>query len=321
TVEAAMGLEYWLKWHVGVCGLIIFLPATGAAMIGLKRRKKMKGDDDFGVQVLRRSDLWLPCWKNLNPVWLLVYRVSAFGIMGWLLYQTVLFHGIVAFVFYTQWTFALVMIYFAIGAIISAQGCMRYTKSAIEVGEKGKSSQNGNAVNGLPKHHLHDETYEDAGFWGHLMHIIYQTCAGAVLMTDIVFWCVLVPMLAGKTFEVTWLIGSIHAVNVVFLLIDSALNRLPFPLFGFIYFIYWGVSYIIFQWLLHAFSSITWWPYPFLDLSTAEAPLWYLGLALFHIPCFWIYLMIMNAKAPIFSRYFPKSFVRSHEQVVHKKAA
>ncbi|KAL9252179.1 hypothetical protein AKJ16_DCAP02071 [Drosera capensis] len=266
-VEAAMVLEYWLKWHVAVCGLIILLPAIGAAVIGLKkRRREMKGcGDDFGVQVLRRSDLWLPCWKNLNPVCLLVYRVSAFGIMGWLLYQTVLFHGLVAFVFYTQldidttifqvsghrqgskggwrsmlaetldvlfrlalqrWTFTLVMIYFAIGAIISAQGCMRYTKSAIEVGEKGKSLQNGNAENGLQKHHPHDEANDDAGFWGHLMHIIYQTCAGAVLMTDIVFWCVLVPMLAGKTFEVTWLIGSIHAVNVVFLLIDSALNRL-----------------------------------------------------------------------------------------------
>ncbi|CAI9292956.1 unnamed protein product [Lactuca saligna] len=53
-----------------------------------------------------------------------------------------------------------------------------------------------------------------------------QTCAGAVVLTDLVFWCLLLPFQSGDGFKLTLLIGCMHSLNVVFLLLDSALNNL-----------------------------------------------------------------------------------------------
>ncbi|GFP87564.1 1 4-alpha-glucan-branching enzyme 3 chloroplastic/amyloplastic [Phtheirospermum japonicum] len=106
------------------------------------------------------------------------------------------------------------------------------------------------------------------------------------------------------------IIGCIHSLNVIFLIIETALNRLPFTWFGIIYFVLWSGAYVVFQWVLHA-SYFTWWPYPFLDLSTPLAPLWYLGLALVHIPCYGLYVLLTKAKHVSLSRMFPKAFVRS----------
>ncbi|KNA07747.1 hypothetical protein SOVF_169080, partial [Spinacia oleracea] len=115
------------------------------------------------------------------------------------------------------------------------------------------------------------------------------TSAGASVLTDLVFWCVLVPTMAGKQFELT----------------------LPFKWFGFLYFILWSTAYTTFQWIIHA-CGVTWWPYPFLDLSTPWAPLWYFALAVVHVPCYAVYIMLVKGKDSIFSKLFPRAFVRSY---------
>ncbi|XP_043716035.1 uncharacterized protein LOC122664324 [Telopea speciosissima] len=58
------------------------------------------------------------------------------------------------------------------------------------------------------------------------MQAIYQTCAGAVLLTGIVFWFIIVPFLSTETFRLNLLMGCMHTLNVVFLLLDTTLNRL-----------------------------------------------------------------------------------------------
>ncbi|GAB2262775.1 hypothetical protein Droror1_Dr00003772 [Drosera rotundifolia] len=307
--KESVGVEYWLKWQVGVCALIILIPSTVAAAIAARRMRNKRGGGGDDGDELRRSDLWVPCWSNLNPVWVLVYRVFAMVIMGWILYQMVIFAGFWSFHFYTIWTFTLLIVYFAIGAVVSAQECMMYMKGPVNVGEKEKLLKNKEVINGLQNHGYHDEASDKAGYLGNIMHIMYLTCAGAILMTDIVFWCLLVPMLAGVTFELNLLMISIHSLNAVFLLGDSALNRLPFGWFGLIYFFLWGAIYVLTQWILHA-RGLTWWPYPFLDLANPWAPLWYLGLTLFHIPCYGIYVLIVKGKALVCSRLFPNAFVR-----------
>ncbi|GAB4830628.1 hypothetical protein Ancab_020394 [Ancistrocladus abbreviatus] len=324
-----IGLEYWLQWQVPLCALIILLPVVIAVNI-IKKSKKTTIDS------LSRSDLWLPCWRRFSPTWLLIYRAFAFVCMACLLYQMVAFAGIFAFYFYTQWTFALVMVYFAVGTIISAQGCQMYSKKpTAEAGEMDKFLKNEsedlkhstnlssmakkNNTGSLQKHYNPDGNSEKPGFLGHFMHIVYQVSAGASVLTDIVFWCILVPMLSGKESEVTLLIGSIHSMNAVFLLIDSLLNSLPFEWLGFAYFVLWSALYIAFQWVLHA-CGFTWWPYPFLELSTPWAPVWYFGLALFHVPCYGLYLLVMTAKASS-SRLFPHAFPRSFTGTLHQKKA
>ncbi|KAL2935125.1 Lipase 2 [Bienertia sinuspersici] len=315
-----VGFNYWMKWQVPVCGLIIAIP-TAIAIKFIKSKPRNPQSHNLN------EILWISCWRNLNPKWLLLYRALAFLSMAYLLFQMLLFSGLFAFYFYTQWTFALVMVYFALGTIVSARGClMSSKKSPTENTENDKflkNSSEGNgsdsAMNSREKENRIsdvDEANERAGILESLMDITYQISAGASVLTDLVFWFILVPMLAGKQFELTLLIGFIHSLNAVFLAIDSLFNALPFEWFGFVYFILWSATYVTFQWILHAFG-LKWWPYPFLDLSTPSAPLWYLGLALIHVPCYGVYFLFVKAKNAIFSKLFQRAFVRSQ----HLKAA
>ncbi|CAI0376645.1 unnamed protein product, partial [Linum tenue] len=137
---------------------------------------------------------------------------------------------------------------------------------------------------------------------------IVQTCAGAVILTDVVFWCLILPFESNQHFQLTMLTGLMHSVNLVFLIIDTALNSLPFPWFRIAYFVQWSCIYIVFQWVLHA-CGLSWWPYPFLELSTPWAPLWYFCLALVHVPCYGIYFLLVKAKYSILPKWFPAAFV------------
>ncbi|KAG2264178.1 hypothetical protein Bca4012_078724 [Brassica carinata] len=85
--------------------------------------------------------------------------------------------------------------------------------------------------------------------------------------------------------------------------IDQVANdaeiRLLLPLLNgenmFSYFILWTGSFVIFQWLLHVFISVGW-PYPFLDLSIPMAPVWYLLVALLHLPSYALYALFVRIK-------------------------
>ncbi|XP_047981933.1 uncharacterized protein LOC125223028 [Salvia hispanica] len=275
---AAEGVGYWLQWQVLLSALVCVIPTV----VAIRFLRRIGGGSD----PVKSADLWSPCWRNLHPRWLLFYRAFAFTSMAYLLYQTVAALGFIVFFFYTQWTFVLVLVYFGIATLISIQGCMK-------PGEK--------------------ESDEKLGFLEHLMQIIYQTSAGASMITDIVFWCLLLPFMLGESFQLTLLIGSMHSVNAVFLILESALNRMPFTWFGLIYFILWSCSYVVFQWAIHA-CCVKWWPYPFLDLSTPWAPLWYLALALVHVPFYGLYVWLTKAKHKAFSTWFPNAFMRFPEK-------
>ncbi|KAL7112419.1 hypothetical protein ACP275_04G002800 [Erythranthe tilingii] len=315
TSESTMSVEYWLRWQVLVCALIFILP-TAIAVVHLRKR-------GGGVRgTLKPADLWDPCWRNLHPRWLLFYRAFAFIAMAFFLYQTVAAFGFFVFFFYTQWSFALVMVYFALATIVSIRGCRIHGSKPTQNGESDKFlNKNSEEINHgttspskgkekkLELHRNQTPIIEQLRFLDNLLLIVYQTCAGAVMLTDLVFWCLLLPFMTGDNFKLTLLIGCMHSVNAVFLIIESALSRMPFTWFGLIYFVMWSCAYVVFQWVLHA-CCFTWWPYPFLDLSTPWAPLWYLALALVHIPCYGLYMLLMKAKYTALSGMFPHAFVR-----------
>ncbi|KAK4418008.1 hypothetical protein Salat_2213500 [Sesamum alatum] len=318
------GLEYWLQWQVLVCAIILLLSTAVAVLLLL--RKRSSGERGC----LNPADLWTPCWRNVHPRWLLFYRAFAFIAMAYLLYQTVATFGFFVFFFYTQWTFALVMAYFALATVVSFRGCRIYARRPlaqtvgrdkflkkdsedINFGKPSVSKQKkGKGFIKLEVHH-NPTPNEQLGFLENLLQIIYQTCAGAVMLTDIVFWCLLLPFMTGTDFQLTLLIGCMHSVNAFFLILESALNRLPFTWFGLVYFVLLSCAYVAFQWVLHA-CCFTWWPYPFLDLSTPWAPLWYLALGLVHIPFYGFYVLLKKAKNAAFSRMFPQTFVRASSE-------
>ncbi|KAG9459896.1 hypothetical protein H6P81_004404 [Aristolochia fimbriata] len=314
AADDEIGLQYWLRWQVPLCALIFIVPAIVAVAFVLRERRVPMSSDG----------LWMPCWKRLHPFWLLGYRLLVFFLMSYILVRMVAVRGIFEFYFYTQWTFALVIVYFALGAAISAHGCWKLSKHHIHKEEEGPFLSSDldentpslpftiNNVNDskLPSQGQQHEKQRVAGFWGYLMQILYQTCAGAVVLTDVVFWCIIVPFLTNEHFKLNMLMGCMHSLNFVFLLLDTACNSLPFPLFRLAYFVLWSCLYVIFQWVLHA-CGFTWWPYPFLELATPWAPAWYLCLALIHIPCYGFYLIIVKAKHSLFPQLFPNAYIRS----------
>uniref|UniRef100_A0A1D1ZFH9 3-methyl-2-oxobutanoate hydroxymethyltransferase n=1 Tax=Anthurium amnicola TaxID=1678845 RepID=A0A1D1ZFH9_9ARAE len=314
------GAAYWLQWQIPVCALIFVLPAAVAAVVAYR----LRGDR------LGAADLWVPCWRGVQPGWLLGYRAAVLAVMSYVLYRTVLGHGAFAFYFYTQWTFALVIVYFALGTLISAHGCWIFSKQTAMISEernrflKRDLDLDGNrsaAANSIPNntsgtirlqsHQDFEDNEQRAGFWGYAMQVIYQTSAGAVILTDVVFWGLIVPFLSNEHFTLNLLMGCMHSLNLVFLLLDTALNRLPFPWFRMAYFVLWSCLYVIFQWILHA-CGFSWWPYPFLELATPWAPLWYFCMALVHIPCYAFYTLIVKAKNTLFSKWFPDTYIRSY---------
>ncbi|PNX82731.1 hypothetical protein L195_g038765, partial [Trifolium pratense] len=103
-------------------------------------------------------------------------------------------------------------------------------------------------------------------------------------------------------------VGNImHSINAIFLIGDTALNSLPFPRFRMGYFCLWTVTYVIFQWIVHACINL-WWPYPFLDLSSSYAPPWYFAVALLHIPCYGIFNLGMKLKHYVLATRYPDSY-------------
>ncbi|CAL5327271.1 unnamed protein product [Camellia sinensis] len=322
--------SYWLNWRFLLCAIWVLISMVFATILifTYERRHNSKHgrretEEEPAAGILYEDEVWKPCLKGIHPVWLLGFRVFAFFVLLILLILNIVVNGGDIFYFYTQWTFTLITIYFGLGSLLSMYGCYRYHKKVsgdrihtedfdAEQGNNTtpKNLENSNASNGKklsPGPNQEREVRQTAGFWGYMFQIIFQMNAGAVILTDCVFWIIIVPILELKDYNLNFLIISMHTTNAVFLLGDTALNSLRFPWFRISYFILWTSFYVVFQWIVHASVSL-WWPYPFLDLSSPFSPLWYALVALMHIPCYGIFMLVMKMKYFLFSKWFPQSY-------------
>ncbi|KAM0026997.1 hypothetical protein Hdeb2414_s0020g00564481 [Helianthus debilis subsp. tardiflorus] len=301
--------SYWLNWRFFLCVLWIFIAMILAAILIIKYeifiKKKVQNindeDDVEPVRILYEDETWRTCLESFHPAWLLVYRLVAFGVMLALLIANLIVYGANSLFFYTQWTFALVTFYFALASSHSIYGCYKYRN---EVGDDNIDNaiidqEQSNPVN-LPNNGLsHGKT---AGVWGYFFQIVFQICAGAVGLTDSVFWFIIYPFLTPADYTLHFFDISMHSVNAILLLVDIALNRLRFPFFRLAYFGLWTCIFVIFQWIYHACVSM-WWPYPFLDLSSPYAPIWYFGVGLIHLPAYGIFALVIRGKQLLLSRF------------------
>ncbi|KAF8663089.1 hypothetical protein HU200_055684 [Digitaria exilis] len=217
----------------------------------------------------------MPCLEEIHPGWLLAFRLVAFFILSSLLLVDIVVDGWSIFLYYTQWTFLLVTLYFGLGSLLSIYGCYQY---AYKTGGDGSDliGSGESAYNHVIKSPCYSKMHggqEIAGFWGYLFQIMFQTNAGAVMITDLVFWLILYPFLAHNQYDMNFILIGTHSINVIFLVGDAALNKLRFPWFRIAYFLLWTGIFVNVQWIIHANVSI-WWPYPFLDLTFPGAPAW-----------------------------------------------
>ncbi|KAI3726968.1 hypothetical protein L1987_66775 [Smallanthus sonchifolius] len=314
--------SYWLNWRVLLC-CVWLLTAMGMASYlitkyeGPLNRKSRNSendddddDDDYGG-VLYDDEIWKPCLKGIHPAWLMIYRIFAFFVLLILITLNAIVDGGGIFYYYTQWTFTLITIYFGIGSLLSIYGCYQY-RNKFGGHRSGELDEEQAEITNLPNAAKyrgpkdHKRPRQVAGFWGYLFQIMFQMQAGAVVLTDCVFWFIMVPFLAIKDYNLNFLIIIMHSINVVFLIGDTALNSLRFPWFRIAYFVLWTCVYVVFQWIVHACLAL-WWPYPFLDLSSPFSPLWYLLVALLHGPCYGIFVLVIKLKHFLLSKWFPDS--------------
>ncbi|CAN7008220.1 unnamed protein product [Brassica rapa subsp. trilocularis] len=301
-----MGLVVY--WYDFICFGIVLAAIVASLWFLLRRERGCVDVEDTthnsflqsrsGSESLGSARLRTSCWRGLHPGWLLFTRSISFLSMAALLAWDVLEWDASIFVYYTEWTFMLVMIYFAMGIVASLYGCLEHYKEPTSgVCEDAVENKVGD-----------NEFRERLGVYGCFMETIFQTSAGAVVLTDVVFWLVIVPFLSNTHLGLNTLMICMHTANAGFLILDTLLNSLTFPWFRMGYFVIWSCLYIVFQWIIHACGLLTWWPYPFLELDRPWAPLWYLGMAVVHIPCYGVYAAIVTAKNSYFPYLFPNAF-------------
>ncbi|XP_076919577.1 uncharacterized protein LOC143580439 [Bidens hawaiensis] len=315
-------LSYWLNWRFFLCALWVLIAVTASAILIVKyevvnKKKSRREDDEPDFEpagILYDDETWRTSLKWVPPAWLLAYRLVAFCVLLAILSINLAVSGAWVLFFYTQWTFILVTFYFGLASSLSIYGCYHYWKkdghdnNRVDLDAERATSAALLTEDSLVSRHMHMKpsnigeihVHKTAGIWGYLCQIVFQICAGAVGLTDSVFWFIIYPFLSPATYELSYLNVSLHSLNIVFLLFDVILNRLRFPFFRLAYFVLYTCIFVIFQWILHACVSM-WWPYIFLDLSSPYAPIWYLGIGIILLPAFGIFALIVKCKQLLLS--------------------
>ncbi|CAM0879809.1 unnamed protein product [Alopecurus aequalis] len=315
--------SYWLNWTFVLCATWVYSCMALACYLIWKYEgpSSPAGNDTeeaqprIGPGVVYLEDCWKPCLKQIHPGWLLAFRFVAFFTMASIIIYDVIVDGWTVFLYYTQWTFLLVTLYFGLGSVLSIYGCCQYAyktsgdgsgadHGSYIIAPTGESGYDNSIKTSFSKTH---DGREIAGFWGYLFQMMFQTNAGAVILTDLVFWFILYPFLAHNQYDMSFLLIGTHSINVVFIIGDTALNSLRFPWFRIAYFMLWTGLFTSAQWIIHANISI-WWPYPFLDLKYPGAPIWYLVVALLHLPCYGLFALVLRLKQSLLEGWLSSSY-------------
>ncbi|KAJ6686762.1 hypothetical protein OIU79_016504 [Salix purpurea] len=122
-VAASLGVSFWVLWRrelASKCDDNIIYQSLLVARPDITDRTVVPAMPGNHVG---SSQLWTSCWKQVHPGWLLATRSISFLVMAGLLWKDIVEWDATIFIYYTEWTFMLIMIYFALGTVMSAYGC------------------------------------------------------------------------------------------------------------------------------------------------------------------------------------------------------
>ncbi|XP_044983657.1 uncharacterized protein LOC123450520 [Hordeum vulgare subsp. vulgare] len=226
---------YWLNWRFVLCATWVYSCMALACYLIWKYEgpSSPAGNDEgvdreeawprIGLGVVYLDDCWKLCLDEIHPAWLLAFRLVSFLFMASVIIYDVIVDGWTVFLYYTQWTFLLVTLYFGLGSVLSVYGCYQYAckmdKSDADRGSyiiaPMEESTYDNSIKSSCLNKTHDGR-EIAGFWGYLFQIMFQTNAGAVMLTDMVFWFILYAFLAWNQYQMSFVSFQSEILQTVF---------------------------------------------------------------------------------------------------------
>lgn len=100
-------LSYWLNWRVFLCAIWVLTPMVVASFLiwkyeysGSLKTEGGRTEEENSSILHHRS--WKPCLKEIHPVFLLVFRITAFCLLLVALSVDIAIHGFELFYYYTQ---------------------------------------------------------------------------------------------------------------------------------------------------------------------------------------------------------------------------
>ncbi|GER47983.1 galactose/methyl galactoside import ATP-binding protein MglA [Striga asiatica] len=259
-------LSYWWNWGFFLCALWVLMPMVVASILIWKYELSENSEPEGGTTQQCDSSFlvyynrsWKPCIKGIHPVFLMVFRVIAFCLLFTAMSFDIAIHGFELFFYYTQWTFVLVTIYFGLGSLLSMHGCFYQLKlngknkcPSSQDMEKGLYASLVHGANGDGVELLEKLNYPRTSlcFWDSLFQVLFQMTAGAVTITDVIYWCVIFPFMALKDYEMNFLTVVTHSLNAVLLVGDTALNSLVRFLFSLFIISSGHILFLIYQQLM-----------------------------------------------------------------------
>ncbi|RVW43316.1 hypothetical protein CK203_070375 [Vitis vinifera] len=233
-------LSYWLNWRFFLCAIWLLSMMIVASILvwkyeGFNKTKARRRENQIETAgSLYEDETWRTCLKEIHPGWLLGYRMIAFITLFTLLTANIVIDGgggrlhwspsilrselLAPFVDIAYITIKLVLI-----GLIMRFGCRASSYIAPTLRENANTSNMSKNFGTYEQSHVR----KTARMWIYAFQIIFQMCAGAVMLTDLVFWLILVPFLTGNSFKLNFVsINSLIPLTCLvslfqFLIIDS----------------------------------------------------------------------------------------------------
>ncbi|CAH0484300.1 unnamed protein product [Peronospora farinosa] len=139
----------------------------------------------------------------------------------------------------------------------------------------------------------------DSGLHWIDLELLLDVCLAASLLICVVVWTILYPY-AVKTGHPEKILNGVsycqHGVNVLLLQLDFLATRHLVSKDALPLIMGWPSVYAVFAWIVHGTVAKGFWPYPFLEVNTPWAPLWYGGLLAAHIMALILVMLLSKVK-------------------------
>lgn len=292
AVEVIPG--FVLSWETILCATEIVAALSVSLYLMYRKAKRDRIDEPSSSSPTRA--------KALSPLTqprsfcsidaLLYYRVAALVFYVVVQVYNMYHTRLRCMIFYTSWNFIGQGVYFGIAAWRTSQ--VRRSQQHRQ-GYTALLEENANSLDG--KAHVSLVATRHRGWIR--FELLLDVCLATSILVTVVVWTILYPYaikMHVTEMLLNWVSYSQHAINLVILQVDFLCTRHTVSLDALPMLIAWSSIYSIFTWILHGTVAKGFWPYPFLQVDTPWAPLWYAGLLFAHLLGFAFVYLISSFK-------------------------